>query len=215
MHYSRLLLGVGLVLFPLWLGAGEGISLQALFKDKAILSIDGVRRVLKSGELSPEGIKLLATDTREEKAEIEINGKREVLKLGVVISSFKTTGRGSVTLYTESDGHYYIDGLINGMTVRFVLDTGATLIAMNSTIADRIGLDYRKLGRPAVAGTASGYVRTFNLKLNSVQIGNITLHNVSGSVIEGNHPREVLLGMSFLGQLNMKREDEKLELTER
>ncbi|MBI3546359.1 MAG: TIGR02281 family clan AA aspartic protease [Gammaproteobacteria bacterium] len=195
--------------------AVETISLQALFKDKAIVLIDGKRRVLKTGDVSPEGVKLLSTDTQEEIAEVELDAKRKVLKLGVVISSFTARGKGSATLYAESRGHYLVDGLINGVPVNFVVDTGATLVAMNSHVADRIGLDYRRNGRPSVAGTPAGYVRTYNLKLSSVQVGGITLYNIDGSVIEGSHPSEVLLGMSFLGQLDMKRDNDKMELSER
>ncbi|BAV32829.1 aspartyl protease [Sulfuricaulis limicola] len=195
--------------------AVESISLQALFKDKAIVVVDGARRVLRSGEESPEGVKLLATDTQEEKAEIEIGGKREVLKLGVVIAGFASQGRGNVTLYPDRGGHFFVDGLVNGTSVRFMVDTGATVIAMNSVVANRIGIDYRKTGQPGMASTPAGYVQTYNVTLGSVQVGGITLHNVAGSVIEGNHPREALLGMSFLGHLDMKRDNEKMELSER
>ena len=196
-------------------GAAEKISLQALFKDKAIIVVDGARRVLKSGETSPEGIKLLATDTQEEKAEVEIDGKREVLRLGVVVAGFDQKGKGSVVLYPERGGHFFADGSINGTPVRFMVDTGATVIAMNSIIAKRIGIDYIRNGSPGMASTPAGNVRTYDISLNTVQIGGITLYNVQGSVIEGNHPREALLGMSFLGQLDMKRDSEKMELSER
>lgn len=195
--------------------AAEKISLQALFKDKAIIVVDGARRVLKSGEESPEGVRLLATDTREEQAEIEVGGKREVLKLGVVIAGFASRGKGNVTLYPDRGGHFFVDGLVNGTNVRFMVDTGATVVAMNSTVANRIGIDYRKHGRPGMASTPGGYVNTYNITLGTVQVGDITLHNVAGSVIEGNHPREALLGMSFLGHLDMKRDGEKMELSER
>ena len=205
----------GLLLAANVVGAVENISLQALFKDKAIILVDGARRVLKSGEESPEGIKLLTTDTQEEKAEIEIGGKREILRLGVVIAGFSSKGKGSVALFPDRGGHFFVDGLVNGTDVRFMVDTGATVIAMNSVIAQRIGIDYRKHGQPGMASTPAGYVRTYNITLNTVQVGEITLHNVAGSVIEGNHPREALLGMSFLGHLDMKRDGEKMELSER
>lgn len=195
--------------------AVESISLQALFKDKAIIVVDGARRVLKSGEESPEGVKLLATDTQEEKAEIEIGGKREVLKLGVVTAGFASKGKGSVTLYPETNGHYLVDGLVNGAPVRFMVDTGATIIGMNSIVANRIGIDYRRQGRPGFVSTAGGTVPTYYVKLNSVTVGDITLYNVDASVVEGSSPREALLGMSFLGHLNMKRDSEKMELSER
>jgi aspartyl protease family protein len=196
-------------------GAAEKISLQALFKDKAIIVVDGARHVMKSGETSPEGIKLLATDTQEENAEIEIDGKHEVLRLGVVVADFDSKGKGSVVLYPDRGGHFFADGQINGTPVRFLVDTGATLIAMSSVIAKRIGIDYIRNGSPGMASTPAGNVRTYNLSLNNVQVGGITLYNVQGSVIEGNDPREALLGMSFLGQLDMKRDGEKMELSER
>lgn len=205
----------GLLLMTNVAAAVESISLQALFKDKAIIVVDGARRVLKSGEESPEGVKLLATDTREERAEIEVGGKREVLKLGVVIAGFASQGKGNVTLYPDRGGHFFVDGLVNGTNVRFMVDTGATVVAMSSTVANRIGIDYRKLGRPGMASTSAGYVNTYNIMLGTVQVGDITLYNVAGSVIEGSHPREALLGMSFLGHLDMKRDGEKMELSER
>ena len=195
--------------------AVESISLQALFKDKAILVVDGARHVLKSGEESPEGVKLLTTDTQEETAEIEIAGKREMLKLGVVTAGFASKGKGNVTLYPDRGGHFFVDGLVNGTNVRFMVATGATVVAMNSIIANRAGIDYRKNGQPGMASTPAGYVRTYNVTLNTVQVGGITLYNVAGSIIEGNHPSEALLGMSFLGHLDMKRDGEKMELSER
>jgi aspartyl protease family protein len=177
--------------------------------------VDGKRRVLKSGEESPEGIKLLATDTQAEKAEIEIGGKRQELKLGVVIAAFASQGKGRVTLYPDRGGHFFADGLVNGTSVRFMVDTGATVIAMNGILANRIGIDYRKNGQPGMASTPAGVVRTYNITLNTVQVGGITLYNVAGSVIEGSHPHDALLGMSFLGSLDMKRDGEKMELSER
>jgi aspartyl protease family protein len=120
-----------------------------------------------------------------------------------------------VTLYPDRGGHFFVDGLVNGTNVRFMVDTGATVVAMSSAVANRIGIDYRKQGRPGMASTPAGYVKTYNITLGTVQVGGITLHNVAGSVIEGNHPREALLGMSFLGHLDMKRDGEKMELSER
>jgi aspartyl protease family protein len=207
------LLGAGLIaaLAP---AAGE-VSLQALFQNKAIVLIDGTRRVLTVGQASPEGVTLLATDTAAETAEIEIGGRREILRLGVVTSSFAPRDKGSAMLYPEGNGHFLADGMINGKPVRFMVDTGATVITMNSTVARSLGIDYRASGRRSVASTPAGYVRTFDVKLDSVQVGGITLYNVDAAVIEGNNPRVVLLGMSFLGQLDMKRDDEKMELRER
>lgn len=210
---AALLLGAAL-LSPS-MGAARDLVLHALFEDKAIIVIDGKRRVLKVGEASPEGVKLIATDTREELAEIEIGGRREVLRLGVVISSFAPAGKGSVMLFAEPSGHFRADGLINGVAIRFLVDTGATMVVLNSAHANRVGLDYRRHGRQGLAQTASGIVRTYNVKLDTVQVGDILLYGVDASVIEGPFPTEALLGMSFLGRVDMKRDGHKLELTQK
>ncbi len=217
MKRSSILKVVGLAagLFAAHVAAAGKVSVQALFQDKAIVLVDGARHVLAVGEASPEGVKLLATDTSAETADIEVGGKRETLKLGVVISSFAPRGKGSAILYPEGNGHFFADGWINGTPVHFMVDTGATVIAMSSSVAKSIGIDYRRNGHRAVASTAGGYVRTYDVKLDSVQVGDITLYSVDGSVIEGSDPQVVLLGMSFLGQLDMKRDDEKMELNER
>ncbi len=204
-----LLLPVGAV------GAAERVTLHALFKDKAIVLVDGTRRVVKAGETTPEGVKLLGTDTAAETAEVEFNGRREQLRLGTVTAAFTSAARGSVTLYAEPSGHYHADGLINGVAVRFLVDTGATTIAMNSADAQRIGIDYRRMGRPSLASTAGGVVQTYSVKLATVQVGDITLHGVEGAVVEGRFPSEVLLGMSFLGRLDLRRDGERLQLEQR
>jgi aspartyl protease family protein len=195
--------------------AAEKISLHALFKGKAIVIVDGARRVLSIGDSSPEGVKLVATDTEQETADIELDGARQQLRLGMVISSFAPVGKASVTLYPERGGHFFADGTINDAPVRFMVDTGATIIAMSSDTATRLGIDYRRHGRAGYANTASGVTRTYYVKLNNVQIGDIKMFNVDAGVVEGSHPLDVLLGMSFLGSLDMKRDSEKLELRER
>lgn len=191
------------------------ITLQALFKDKAIFMIDGTRRVLSTGETSKEGVHLIATDTAAEEARVEIDGKREVVRLGIVMSGFRPTKQASVTLWAGSGGHFYADGSINNLAVRFLVDTGATTIALSGDEAQRLGIDYRKKGHPGYANTAGGVVRAYSLKLDRVDVGPITLYNVDAGVVEGSYPREPLLGMSFLGQLDMRREGEKMELTQR
>ena len=196
--------------------AYDKITLYALFENKAILMVDEQRRVLSVSQTSPEGITLVSTDTVDEMAEIEFEGRRQQLRLGIISGSSSTeTKNDSVTLWAKSDGHFHADGAINGTGVRFLVDTGATSIAMSSRTADRIGLNYKSLGKAGFASTASGVVSIYYLKLTSVQIGSIKLYNVDAGVIEGNHPNEILLGMSFLGQLNMRQEGDKLVLKKR
>ncbi len=213
-NFGKLLLALSLLAAAHSVGAQTKLALDALFKDKAILRVDGARRVLKVGDTSPEGIKLVATDTKAETATVAFDGTTQVLRLGLVVAA-STGGKGQVTLYAAGGAHFFANGFINDVPVRFLVDTGATNIAMSSRDADRIGIDYKRTGQQSVAATASGMVRTYNVKLAKVQVGEITLHHVDAGIIEGNYPREPLLGMSFLGQLDMKREDDKLELRQR
>lgn len=195
--------------------AVDDISLQALFKDKAIFLIDGVRRVMSVGETSKEGVQLIAADPATEQAEVKVGGRRETIKLSTVVARFAPAKQASVTLWASTGGHFHADGAINGLPVRFLIDTGATTIALSGDEATRLGIDYRKLGRLGYANTASGIVRAYSLKLDKVELGPIVLYNVDAGVIEGSYPLEALLGMSFLGRLDMKREGNRLELTPR
>jgi aspartyl protease family protein len=190
------------------------ISLFALFKDKAILHVEGARRVLSVGAESPEGVILVSTDTQAEEAVVELNGKRETLRLGVVISAFQSATRESVTLFADANGFFHAEGSINGASVTFLVDTGANTIAMNSATARRAGIDYTK-GQAGTARTASGYARMYAIKLNTVKVGEIVLRNVTAGVIDGPQPETPLLGMSFLSAMDMKREGNKMELTRR
>jgi aspartyl protease family protein len=211
-----------LLAFPLFLllatlpsvaGAAD-ISLFALFKDKAILQVEGARRVLTVGTESPEGVKLVSTDTQVEEAVVELNGKRETLRLGVVYSAFQNTARESVTLFSDTSGFFHAEGSINGTAVTFLVDTGASNIAINSATAKRVGIDYTK-GRVGIARTASGYARVYSIQLATVKVGGIELRNVEAGVIDGPQPETPLLGMSFLNALEMKRDGNKMELTRR
>ena len=192
---------------------GNKINLFAVSEGKAILVIEKKRRVLKIGQTSPEGVTLLKTNTADEIVIIHFEGKEQELGLNSVLgSNFQKDNAPKVTLYSDRIGQFQTDGRINGKLVRFLVDTGASTIALSSVTAKKIGLDYISLGRPSVASTASGYVRMYNVKLTTVKIGAITLYNVDAGVIEGSHPTEVLLGMSFLGKLKMKQEGNKMEL---
>lgn len=211
-----LLLALAVSLVPC-AAAAPKVQLFALFKDKAIILIDGARRVLTRGQTSPEGLKLLATDTQRELAEVELDGRREMLRLGVVSSTGfgEAKDSGHVTLYADRSGFFYSDGEINNTAVRFLVDTGANTVALNSGMAKRIGLDYKRNGRRGVASTAGGLVPMYSMRLTSVTVGSITLHDVEAGIIEGDHPIDVLLGMSFLGRLDMRRDGDKMELSKR
>ncbi len=203
-----------LVLFlmgPLSVIAVEQVQVLGLFAGKAILLVDDQRYTLKAGEATPEGILLVSADS--DKAVIEIEGERRQLKLGSQISShYPEAEKKVVRLYPDNLGMYRGDALINGYSVPFLVDTGATTIAMNSIEATKLGIDYRRVGTPGLGETASGRVQVYWVKLDTVSVGEIRQYNVDAVVIEGEQPSVVLLGQSFLNQLHMKREGALLRL---
>ena len=190
----------------------DKIVINGLFKDKAIATIDGKQRVLKKGKTSPEGVLLIESNSKE--AIIEIDGQQKTYTLGTHIgNAFKpATGGHKLILAPDSAGMYNINGSINDSQIAFVVDTGATLVSINSNIAKRLGIDYKLKGKESVTYTASGKDKIYIVNLKKVKIGDIELNNVKGAVHEGDFPVITLLGMSFLGRLDMKREGRVMEL---
>jgi aspartyl protease family protein len=208
-----------LLVLMLWmpvLPAFERIAVVGLFKDRAILDIDGVQRALSAGETSPEGITLVTADSRE--AVLELNGERRILTLEMrVLGVFQAPLEAgiSVTVPPDGQGMYFVNGLINGFHVDFIVDTGATLISMNRNEAARIGVDYRLEGRPSESRTASGPTRVYLVTLNSVRVGDIELRNVPAAVHDGDFPEIILLGNSFLNHVDLERQGRMLRLRKR
>jgi len=190
----------------------EKIVVNGLFKNKAIVTIDGKQRVLKKNRPSPEGVLLIDANSKE--AIIEVDGKQDVYTLGTHIgSTFKKSTSGKKLILTpDSGGMFNVTGTINGSNVRFVVDTGATLVSMNGNVAKRLGIDYKLIGKESQSYTASGKSKIYIVNLKKVKVGDIELENVRGAVHDGGFPVITLLGMSFLGKLNMKREGRIMEL---
>jgi len=190
------------------------VEVVGLFAGKAVVRIDnGAPRTLTVGQATPEGVRLLRADSGE--AEFEVAGKRQVLGLGRGrFGGASTAENPSATLYADGQGHFVADGTINGVAVRFLVDTGATSVAMNSRDAKRIGIEYRN-GQRIAASTASGVIEVRSVKLDRVQIGSITLTSVDAVVHEGDSPPIVLIGMSVLNRLEMKRDGSLMTLIKR
>lgn len=200
------------------LGAVERLTVLGLFKDKAVVVVDGKRRVLAAGETSPEGVKLVSADT--EAAILEVQGRRSKHPLGSRITTnyarkAERRAAPTVRILRSPSGMYNTPGSINGHPVEFVVDTGATLISMNKNLAERIGIDYLGAGRPGRAETAAGMIDSYIVRLDEVRVGGIALEGVWGAVLDSEHPRQVLLGMSFLNELEIRRNGNLMELTRR
>jgi aspartyl protease family protein len=199
-----------------WLGCtaawAASVSVVGLFKDKAIVIIDGGKpRTLSIGQ-SAQGVKLVAADSGS--ARFEVDGKPRTLSMGQSFAGGASAGeRQSVSLTADARGHFAAAGSLNGYPMTFLVDTGATSIAINAAEARRIGLDY-KAGQATGVGTAAGVVPAWRVKFNTVKVGGITVNQVDGMVVETglNVP---LLGMSFLNRMEMRRDGQTMTLTQR
>lgn len=181
------------------------IVLQGVLGSKAVLSIDGKRALLSAGQ-SKQGVSLIKIMPNS--VIVKIDGERKQLRMGgnAVSSSYKKRKSVTVTVSPDNRGMYTTVGSINGLPISFLVDTGATTIAMNSDQAKRLGIDFRINGKPTMVGTASGMTKAYQVTLDTVSVGSITLNNIPAVVINGKFPVQVLLGMSFLGQLDIQRE---------
>ncbi|MBI2969824.1 MAG: TIGR02281 family clan AA aspartic protease [Gammaproteobacteria bacterium] len=212
---ARCALSLALICIAPTAFAIDKIVVVGLFKDRAVVSIDGRQHVLSAGMTSPEGVTLISADSRE--AVLEVDGIRTAYALGAHIGSQykKREAPSTVTVAPDLQGMYLVNGNINGFQVDFVVDTGATYIAMNRHQAKRLGLDYKLEGRQALSSTAAGITKVYLVNLDKVRIGDIEIRNVPGAVHDGDHPAIILLGNSFLNQLNLSREGDMLQLMQK
>jgi aspartyl protease family protein len=193
----------------------QSVAMTGSMGSKALLVIDGgAPRALAAGE-SAQGVKVVKVTSSD--ALVEIAGKRQTVMLGAAPVSLGGAGGGAngsqILLTAGQGGHFYANGSINGRNVNFLVDTGATTIALGQAEAERIGLAYRH-GRRIPVGTANGTTVGYLVKLDSVRINDVEIYNVDAIVQPAPMPY-VLLGNSFLGRFQMKRENDLLTLDKR
>jgi aspartyl protease family protein len=190
------------------------VNVVGLFNGKAILSINGGKpKTYSVGQVTPDGIKVISADSS--KVILEVDGKRRELGMGQGIA---IVGGGSsaqtATLYANNAGHFLGEGYINGSSMKFLVDTGASSIALSGKEARRLGLSYLN-GDIGAASTAAGVVKAYRISLNTVKIGGIVMHQVEAMVLEGDSPPVVLLGMSVLNRVQMERDGMVMTLTKK
>jgi aspartyl protease family protein len=201
-----------LALAALGASAAEVSYVGAIGDKAAILVIDGAApRTVKVGQKLGA---VTVLEVERERAVVEIAGERRVLQRGQ-LNQVPTgaSDRQSTVLAADARGHFLAEGAINGNPVRFVVDTGATVVALPAHEARRLGIDYRK-GRPGTTRTAGGVVPVFRVTLDRVKVGAIELFSVDGLVIEQGLDI-ALLGMSFLSRVEMRNEGQTMTLIRR
>lgn len=182
--------------------AAERVSVLALFPGKAMLDVDGQRKVVAQGEVHPAGVRLLEANPRE--ARVLLNGRERVLSLGSAVNARYAVPEITEIRLLKQGNAFFVDGLINGHTTRMLVDTGATLVAISETEAQRLGIPYVLQGRPTLVSTASGEVKGYGVELRSLKIGARSFDRVKAVVVEGDSPRHVLLGMNVLGRFHIE-----------
>jgi aspartyl protease family protein len=192
---------------------GADVGLAGQFPGKALLTINGgAPRIVAIGVATEEGVKVLSV--QGETATIEVDGKKRVLRVGQNVASQSSgSGPASATLTADAAGHFLTIGNVNGTTIRFIVDTGASTISIGASDARRIGIDPSK-GQMGYSQTANGVTQVSLVKLNSVRVGDIVLNNVDATVHQQDLPF-ALLGMSFLNRMEMQRNGETMTLKQR
>lgn len=199
--------------------AAQSVALSGVLGSKALLVIDGgTPRALAAGD-SLQDVRVLqvAGDT----AEVEIKGRRQTLRLGEAPISLGGRGAAAgdpalgrrVVLKADSRGHFIERGQINGKTMVYMVDTGASSVAIGRSDAERMGLPFLK-GQPVMMRTANGDAQGWRLRLDSVRVGDVEVFGVDAVVAPLAMPY-VLLGNSFLAHFQMTRQGSEMVLERR
>ena len=211
---KKFVITVLLIVFTNQSHAVESVEVQALLGKKAVVQIDGVRRTLSIGKPSPEGVVLISVSKNGTK--LKVDGEVKDYVLGTSVSmNYAVPESLEEKVFADDRGMFLQTGTINGRSVEFLVDTGATSIAMNTTQAKRLGIRYRIDGKASSVSTASGFVKAYEVKLKTVSLGSIKQRNIRAMVIDGKHPGPILLGMTFLSNLKVDTQGSVMTLIKR
>ena len=190
--------------------SAQEVGLAGIMGSKALLTINGgAPRIVSLGARTEEGVRVVSIEG--ETATIEVDGRKRVLRVGQNVASQSSgSGPATVVLTADAAGHFLARGSINGTSVRFLVDTGASMISIGTSDARRIGVD-ASMGQLGYTQTANGVAQVARVKLNTVKVGDIVLNNVDATIHQQDMP-VVLLGMSFLNRMEMQRNGDTMTL---
>ncbi len=208
-HCTALVLVLGLIAG----GAGaQDVGLAGIMGSKAMLMINGGEPQSVAVGQSLDGVKVVSV--QGDQVVVEIGGKKRPLRVGQhAIGAAAADGSGKVVMTADNQGHFYTTGTVNGVSIRFLVDTGATMISLGANDARRIGLEFNR-GQKGMTQTANGQSVVSKIQLDTVRIGDVTLHNVDALIHQTEMPM-ALLGMSFLNRMEMQRDGSTMTLKKR
>jgi aspartyl protease family protein len=190
----------------------QEVGLAGVMGSKAVLTINGGEpRAVQVGQTA-DGVKVISV--QGDQAVVEIGGRKRALRVGQhAIGAGSGDAGGKVTMTADAQGHFFTTGSVNGATVRFMVDTGATMISLSASDARRIGLDSSR-GEKGLTNTANGQAVVTKVKLDTVRVGDVTVNNVDALIHQTEMPF-ALLGMSFLNRMEMQRDGSTMTLKKR
>ncbi len=208
-HFTLLALALCLVSGG---ATAQDVGLAGVMGSRALLMIDGGEPQAVAVGQSLAGVKVISV--QGDQAVVEIGGRKRPLRVGQhAIGAAPADGSGTIVMTADNQGHFYATGSVNGAAVRFLVDTGATMVSLGASDARRIGLDFDR-GQKGMTQTANGQTMVSKVKLDTVRIGDVTLHNVDALIHQTEMPM-ALLGMSFLNRMEMQRDGSTMTLRKR
>jgi aspartyl protease family protein len=189
------------------------VKVLGLFNNKALLLIDGERKLLTKGD-SFRDVTLVSATGRGAVVRYKQGGEHKLSLNQSIQHGFRPASKSKLTLYANKTGMFQMSGRINGKPTSFLLDTGATYVALSEYEADRLGILYEN-GRKSLIQTASHVVPAWNIQLDRVKVGDISVSHVEAVVLQGNSPQPALLGMSFLKHVKLERNGASMVLEQR
>lgn len=194
--------------------APSQVQVVGLFEGAAVLLVDGQRKLVRAGQTGPGGVQVVSANSQGAVLNVAGVQKRFSLSREHATQGFVAPTKKTHSIARGPGGHYWAEGSVKGLNVRFLVDTGATQVAMNEIQAKRLNIDFKQ-GVPIHISTASGNTQGWRVKLPQVSVGGIDILGVDAVILEGHFPTEALLGMSYLNQVNWREEQGLLVLESR
>lgn len=202
MNKMRYFLAILFLFLSISVHAAPTLKVIGLFKDKALVTVDGKNKLIRKGETYKEYLLEYADAKR---AVISFNGVSKKYTLGESSGGlqFKKAKSSAFRISANPQGMYFTQGSINNKPMAFIVDTGATMVSMNEDHAKQLGLNAKRDGQAIRIKTASAVVKGYKVKLKTVKVGEIQIRDVDATVLMSKQPDTILLGMSFLKNLRV------------
>lgn len=195
---------LSVLLFSSRAAAAPRVEAAGMFNGGAVLVIDGRQHMLKVGDVSPEGCRLINASPQSCTVQCRGAAAQRLTLTNRVGGSYAVVQRPVVRVPADRRGQYHVQGAINGAPVEMLVDTGASVVAISAVQAASLGIVVPRNAPEGMVLTAQGRARAREVTLSRVAVGGIVVPNVRAAIVEGAFPEAVLLGMSFLQAVSIE-----------